>query len=275
LDLRVSNPLKRYPLASFFVLAYGIAWAGMALLAAGEGSLSSIGTFGPAIAALVVTAANEGKAGVQTLVARLFLWRAGVKWYLIALLAPVTLELLAIPLHQLAGSAAPQFDLGDWLRLLPSHLVWLIPIVLFLVVLSSGEEAGWRGYALPRLQARYGPLPASLILGLLWGLWHLPLFWMPGTPQYGLPVPGYVLATVGYAIIYTCIYNGSKGSVLLACLYHAASNATLLYANAIFPAVIRDLYLSLPALGVLVIIVLALSGPGVLARRQFGYDMAP
>jgi hypothetical protein len=100
LDSGISNPLKRYSLASFFVLAYGIVWAGMALLAAGEGSLSSIGTFGPAIAALVVTAANESKAGVQARVTRLFLWRAGVKWYLIALLAPVTPELLAIPLSR-------------------------------------------------------------------------------------------------------------------------------------------------------------------------------
>jgi hypothetical protein len=93
-----------------------------------------------------------------------------------------------------------------------------------------------------------------------WGLWHLPMFWIPGTLQYGLPVPGYVLATIGYSMIYTCIYNGMKGSLLLASLYHAASNLVLLYGNVISPKVIGNLYLSLPALGILVILVVVISG---------------
>jgi membrane protease YdiL (CAAX protease family) len=144
--------------------------------------------------------------------------------------------------------------------MLPTQLPWLFIMLLFLVMSSSGEELGWRGYAMPRLQTLYGSVWASLILGLLWAFWHLPAFWIPGSPQYGLPVPGYVIATIGYTMIYTCIYNGTKGSVLLACLYHGASNLTLTYGNAIFPKIISDLYLSLPALVILVFVVIVLSG---------------
>jgi len=270
LNLNTSNPLKRYPLAFFFILAYGIAWVPLALrLASGREILPiGAGAFSPAISAVILAFVNEGKNGTEALVSKLFLWRASFKWYLIALLAPIALELLAIQTHQLIGNATSSFHFADWIQMLPSQLPWLILILLFLVLLSTGEELGWRGYAMPRLQARYGSMGASLILGLLWGFWHLPLFWIPGSVQYGLPVPGYILATIGYTIIYTCIYNGSKGSVLLPSLYHAGSNLTLLYWDAIFPATISNLYFSLPALAILVLVVFILSGSSVFVGKQ-------
>lgn len=269
MDRYASSPLKRHPLASFFVLAYAIAWIPSAFgLATGNYSVLGISAFAPAISALIVNAANEGRTGIQALVSKLFLWRVRIKWVLIALLAPIVLELLAIPMHRWLGDAMPSPSFGDWIQILPAQLPALVLFLLFLVVLSMGEELGWRGYALPRLQSRYGAVWASLILGSLWGPWHLPTFWIPGSIQNGLPIPGYILATIGFTFIYTCLYNGSKGSVLLACLYHAASNLTLTYGNALFPKIIGNLYLSLPALAVLVIIVMALSGSNGLVGRQ-------
>ena len=208
-----------------------------------------------------MTALTQGLAGVKALVSRLFLWRVGLKWYLIALLAPLVLEFLAVLTHSLLGDSSLFLAFADWIRLIPGQLLSLVLVLLFLVFLAVGEELGWRGYALPGLQRRFGPLGASLILGLLWGIWHIPMFYVPGSVQYGLPIPGYILATIGYSLIYTCIVNGARGSVLLACLYHAASNLTLLYGNALFPKVVSNLYLSLPALALTAILVILISGP--------------
>ncbi len=256
-----SNLLKRHPLVSFFILAYGIAWISLASRnIVGENISYGIASFAPAISAVTMAVASEGKAGIQALIAQLFLWRVNIKWYLIAVLAPIALELMAFLTHRLIGGAGTSVHFTDWIQTLPAQLPWLFIFLLFLVILSSGEELGWRGYAMPRLQAQCGPIGGSLILGLLWGFWHLPVFWIPGSVQYGLPVPGYVLATIGFTFIYTCIYNGTRGSVLLASLYHAASNLTLTYGNAISPEVINNLYLSLPALAILVMIVIILSG---------------
>jgi membrane protease YdiL (CAAX protease family) len=276
MNLNTSNLLKRYPLAFFFILAYGIAWIPLAYgLATGKYFLLGMVSFAPAISAVIMTAANEGKTGVQAIISRLFLWRVNFKWYLIALLAPLVMELLAFLTHKLFGDTSPSLQFTDWIQMFLAQLPWLAIFLVFLVLLSSGEELGWRGYAMPGLQARYGSVWASLILGLLWGLWHLPMFWIPGSSQYGLPVPGFILATIGFTFIYTCIYNGTKGSVLLASVFHAASNLTLTYGNAIFPKIIKNLYLSLPALVILVIVVMVFSGSGGLAGKQSLRDKDP
>jgi membrane protease YdiL (CAAX protease family) len=265
-----SNLLKQHPLPFFFILAYGFAWIPLVLrIACGREIIPlGIGVFAPALSAVILAAVNEGRTGIQGLISKLFLWRVHFKWYLIALLAPVVIELLAIPIHRLLGDAIPSFEFANWIRMLPSQLPGLVAVLLFLMLFSVGEELGWRGYAMPGLQVRYGPVWASIILGLLWGFWHLPLFWIPGTSQYGLSVPGFILATIGYSFIYTCILNGTKGSVLLVSLFHSASNLAVSYGNALFPSITLKLYLSLPALAVLVILVVVLSGPGVWVGRQ-------
>lgn len=269
MNLNIENPLKRFPLFYFFLFAYGIAWVPLTYAyATGNNSFAGVSFFAPATSAVIMTAANEGRVGIRELVSRLFLWRVKPKWYLIAILAPILFELLAILTHNLFGEPALSLKFTDWVQTLPTQLPWLFIMLVFLVLSSSGEELGWRGYALPKLQTRYGSVWASLILGLLWALWHLPTFWIPGSPQYGLPIPGYIIATIGYTIIYTCIYHGTNGSVLLACLYHGTSNLILTYGNGIAPNIIRDLYLSLPALAILVIAVIVASGPNGFARKQ-------
>lgn len=267
------NLLKRYPLASFFVLTYAIAWTPMLLLlVSGNDSLVGLSFFAPAISAFVLAIAGEGQAGLRRLVSRLFIWRVKIKWYLLALLAPILLELLAIPIHRLFGAPAPAVRFADWMRTLPGQLPWLSLVLVFLTLSAVGEELGWRGYAMPGLYARYGSVRASLVLGVLWGCWHLPTFWIPGSPQYGLPAPGYVLAAIGYTLIYTCLYHGARGSVLLSSLYHGASNLTLTYINILYPQVIGDLYLSLPALALLAAIVILFSGPDVFLGKRAEAD---
>ncbi|MBE2240931.1 MAG: CPBP family intramembrane metalloprotease [Caldilineaceae bacterium] len=93
------------------------------------------------------------------------------------------------------------------------------------------EETAWRGFALPRLQSRYSALNASLILGILWGIWHLPLWFIPDSFQSTLPFGGFVLATVAMSIITTWVFNHTHGSVLLAAILHAATDVTLAYSN--------------------------------------------
>ena len=256
--------LKRYPVAGYFLLAYVLSWLFLGLaawLSNGDGLLGWVGGFMPAVSAVIVSAATEGRAGLRQLLVRLFTWRLGVQWYLVALLSPLALVLIALPFHAwLGGQTLPVLGPGFWTQSLPSVGILLALLCTFGIFMSAGEEIGWRGYAQPRLQARFGPWWTSLILGVLWGCWHLPLFLIPSTPQYGLSFPGFVMASVGYSVIYTCLYNRGRGSVLLASLFHSASNATITYARAIVPFVVLDLNLSLPALAILAVIVGLISG---------------
>ena len=119
MNLNASNPLKRYPLVFFFILSYGIAWIPLVYrLAIGKDFLTGLSFFAPAISAIIMTVSNEGKTGIQALISRLFFWRANLKWYLIALLAPIVLELLAILTHKLLGDTTPSLHFTDWIQML-------------------------------------------------------------------------------------------------------------------------------------------------------------
>jgi hypothetical protein len=126
---------------------------------------------------------------------------------------------------------------------------------------AMGEELGWRGYALPQLQARYSALYASIILGLLWGIWHLPLYWTAGNARTTMSVGWLLAGLVLEAILYTWVFNHTKGSLLLALLFHASTAVTSLFlASSIVP------WVGFVVTLVVVIIVLA-TGPLHLARE--------
>lgn len=216
---------QRHKIGTFFIATFVISWAiwlPTAVFAPDSGVLLSLGTFGPTVAALGLTAVAEGKAGLRDIWRRLWLWRVGVGWYLFSLGGTAVFVLAAIGIYRLGGgSAALVFnDPAQWYLVIPVFFY-----VLFFSVL--GEEMGWRGYALPRLQARYGPLVASLIIGFIWSAWHLPLFWLPGNFHQTIPLSLFLLQSVALAIIYTWLYNRTKGSLLITHLFHAASNVTL------------------------------------------------
>jgi membrane protease YdiL (CAAX protease family) len=203
--------MRKHPLIAFFVLAYLLTWWIYPLLKFSP-LLGIFGLFGPALAAIIMAAVTAGKSGVKALLGRVVLWRVGLPWYVIALGLPTLLSLATAALAYLVGAS-------EFIR-----VGALAPIELVLFVFVVGEELGWRGYTLPQLLEKRSPLTASLILGVLWGLWHLPTFLVPGTPQYGLPLTAFVLLTVEYSILMTWVYLHTFGSVLIATLFHGAIN---------------------------------------------------
>ena len=241
--------LARHPLTSFFVLAYALSWLGWSpwyLSEAGVGLLPYDGgkfslfvnvaalVLGPTLSAFVVTGATEGREGVRRLLGRIVLWRVGFRWYLFVLLgtpAIVVLSTLAMPgaLASFQAEAVPR-------------VLVLYVLAGFFFLFAGGpffEEIGWRGFALPRLQRLYGPLVGSLVLGVLWGLWHLPLFLIPSwdTPHGSvLDVALFVGLALALTVVLTWVFNNTKGSVLLAILAHGSLNISAVAMYDLFPA---------------------------------------
>ena len=145
-------------------------------------------------------------------------------WYVVALLGPPLVGFAAVAINSLLGGSAPVFP-GS------GQLAMVLPVFLYVLFLGGplGEELGWRGYAQPLLQSRFGPLVTSLVLGFVWGLWHLPLFWIGGSVQSEIPLWGFMAQIVGNTLIYTWIHNGTGGSVLMAMLFHASGNTAAFF----------------------------------------------
>jgi uncharacterized protein len=234
-----ASPLKRFivrhSLSVFFGLAFGISW--LFLIADALGShglipfrltLSGPGillvllmSYGPTFAALIVTWATEGRAGIRTLLRRLLPWRAGLRWYVLALMGPVVLAFATGTLQELFGATLQPLP-G------PVHQVVLMGVVGSIVhALANGEELGWRGYALPRLLARYNALSASLILGAIWFVFHLPIMFTASgvggsqTLEDALP---FLVSTLALSVVITWMFNTTRGSVLPIILLHGALN---------------------------------------------------
>ena len=269
--------LARHPLVSFFVLAFAGTWLtelpyvlsedGSGLLPFSSPLLiwtSPLTIFmGPFLAAFVMTGAIEGREGVGRFLRRFVLWRVGFRWYLFTFVGvPVIAVLSVVVIPGVLGSFQ---GLG---ALAPLSLLGIFVYVLFLGG-ALGEEPGWRGFALPRLQSVHGPLLGTLILGPLWALWHLPLFFTPWNELTAFNVVVFVLATTCLAIMYTWVFNNTKGSVLIAILLHASFNASVTGILApLFPAPILSDYGLLPILGgfgALAVVLVALT------RGRLGY----
>ncbi|MGI5161989.1 CPBP family intramembrane glutamic endopeptidase [Microbispora sp. CA-102843] len=180
----------------------------------------------PSIA--LVTALLGGRPALRDLGRRLVAWRVPPTTYLLALAAPIGVATAAVAL---AAAAGHNPRLGVMMSL-PSALVYLgYGIGLFLLT----EEAGWRGLLLPRLQARMRPVPANLLLGVVWSAWHYPLLQVPGASDNGLPFAGFLLLTVSTTVLIGALVNAADGSVLIAALFHAAFDAVYSYAGIVGP----------------------------------------
>jgi hypothetical protein len=173
----------------------------------------------PSLSSIVLTALFYGRAGLRKLFERLIPWRAGIQWYLFVLVAyPLT----AVIAGEIAGAfTGVPVKIQNWahlyLSLLPALVVDPGPL---------GEELGWRGFALPRMLERWSPLRASLILGLIWGLWHLPAFFIFGLAQNRMALPVFLLATISVSVIDTWIFLRTNGNLLLPILVHLMTNTT-------------------------------------------------
>ena len=224
---------RRHPIVCFVILAYGLSWAAWApLLVRGAlvtpgGSVTHFpGLLGPAAAAFLVTALTDGTAGLRRLLARLVLVSRPAGGFALYSCAPAGFLALALAVVALTGRSVPtarDFATFSGLPVLPLGIV----VVLVLLFNGVGEETGWRGFALERLQRRFGPLGGAVALGLVWAGWHVPSFWCiegyramgPGTLIFG-----FGLGIVCGSIVLARVANRTQGSVLAAALWHLFYN---------------------------------------------------
>jgi membrane protease YdiL (CAAX protease family) len=224
--------LARHPLVTYFALAYLFSWAVELPLAASARGwttrsppywLHYLAGYGPLLAALVTTWATEGSSGVRDVLARMARWRVRPIWW-IAVLSPLFLYgVTAVVLRLVRGTWTDVGLLGR-VNYLPD--LGFGALVFWMLTYGIGEETGWRGFALPRLQQGRSALAASLILAAFWIVWHVPtFFYLPTYVKLGAAVlPGFALGIVAGAIVFTWLYNSTGGSILMVALGHAALN---------------------------------------------------
>lgn len=220
--------MRRFSLWLFFVLAFLFSWiVWFAAIAEARGTVAfhipgAFAFIGLSLAAIIAAFVDDGWAAFRDLVSRWFRWRVKPVWYGVAVALTGLLGLVALTSQAPFGLINPIGRNAD----APAVLIYfLVQLPLFLVT----EETAWRGFALPRLQAHMNALGASLVLGLLWGVWHTPLFLTPGTFQSTLPYAGFILSALATSVMHTWIFNNTRGSVLLAAIFHTSTDASILY----------------------------------------------
>jgi membrane protease YdiL (CAAX protease family) len=257
---RILAVVKRHPLTTFFILAYALSWWAWIPYAVGAFP-NPVASFGPFLAAVVVLAMTEGKAGLLGLFRRMVRWRVAPGWYAVALLLPAVLAAAATALNVLLGAEPPSAAaLNAWTGIFSTFaIVLLIPGVG-----GAWEEPGWRGYAVPRLQSGRSALVASLILAVLVAGWHLPLM-VAGQVHYSD-----IVLIVAAVIVFNWVFNNAKGSVLIIMLMHAANNAASgSFFSPMFSGAdsIRQSWLLAFVWAVVAVLVIAISGPANFSRK--------
>jgi hypothetical protein len=273
--MKMSNFVKKYPSISMYILATIIGAAIIAPIVAGVVPTDSIviliAAYSASLAGVILTAIVSGKAGLREMFRRLLIWRVGIGWWAFALFAVVPMYLGGIVLASLFRGSPLEVNLAQ-------PLYMFIPLLIMQFFLDSGlgEELGWRGFLLPRLQARHNALIASIIVGIVWGLWHLPMFLVDVMPpmyelgqMYGV-VPALVgftvFITIPWSILFTWLYNNTKGSLLLAFVFHASQ---AWFAILVDPDNLIAPYIGYTAImTVTAIIVVLLSGAKNLSRKH-------
>lgn len=252
----------------FIIAVLGLSWLAWAPIVLGGGEAQALpwvvlwllGGFAPSLLALAFTAAAEGRPGVRRLRRRATSIRAGAIWYLPILLLFPAVHVVATLWHGARGDALPQSQL---LPLIAANPLLVLPVAVGLVLLGPvSEELGWRGYALDRLQARWSALFSSLVLGVIWGLWHVPLFLMAGTSQEATPLWPFLLSAVISSVLYTWLCNNTGRSILTAILLHTSQNASF----ALWPWPLTAFPLHLVLLALIAVVVTIVWGPATLSR---------
>jgi uncharacterized protein len=271
------------PMWVFLLLAFGLSWVFWLPMAAASHGLISLqwppilagllGAFGPSLAALIITGIYQGRRGLRWLLGRLLVWRVGIQWFAFVLLWPAAISLAKTGLHVALGGSVPDFANPPVLSVYPvppeafAAGPWpLLPFIFLqqtLVGSSMGEELAWRGFLLPRLQARHSALAASVVVGILWGLWHVPQFLMADNQLAETSFGWFLLEIIANAVLFTWVYNNTRGSLLLALLFHTSINITYLFLSA--PEV--SPWLSLALEWGFVAAVIMVAGPAHLSRR--------
>ena len=226
---RLREPIGRSPVIAFFVLTFLLSWVVWLPFAAFDVPQSTlttalflVGGFGPAVAGGLMTWLLGDD--IRAWIGQLLRWRVALRYWGVAFLLPAAIMVIAGTIGIAAFGAEPTLPTVDQLM--------VYPVVMAFVFLAGGgnEEPGWRGFALPRLQADYSALTASLIVGVGWATWHLPLFFIPWSSQASLPFVLWATAVLAQSVIFTWFYNTTGGSVLLPMVLHASvNNSTIFY----------------------------------------------
>ena len=274
--------VKNNPLLVFFTLAYLFTWSNwipQALISRGmihakvPGLLIIIAGYGPAFSAIIVTSLVSGRTGIRKLFSKLLLWRSGIKWYAVVLLLPAVIATAGLALQQLLGYGSAELSKHQLLNLGPPGSSVFVQILLLAFVFiigfdGFGEEFGWRGFALPRMLEKYSALMASLVLGVLWAFWHLPYAMTLGTSMSEHPFYYFIPGIVASSILTTWIYNNTKGSILMAILFHATGNLSYMVLPVFFPGIdTAGIFISVVQWAV-VIVILFIEGPQYLSRGK-------
>lgn len=225
---RRSFTVRGAGLLAFFSLTYLLSWslfAAGAALSRGSRTLSGVGglvivlgVFAPAFVALALTARAGGRVAVGALLRRILPGSAGGRWYAFAIFYMFAIKLAAAVILRLATGAWPAF--GD------TPLLLMAGSILISTPVQAGEEIGWRGFALPRLAARFGLARAGVLLGLIWAVWHLPFFFIPVSDTFHQSFPVYLLQVTALSVALAWLYWRMGGNLLLVMLLHAAVNNT-------------------------------------------------
>jgi uncharacterized protein len=220
---------RRFPVSTFFVLAFVVTWSVWVPRAvASQGrldggfvrALGDVWAHGPAIAAVLAAALVGGRAALRELGSRLVRWRVGPGWYAVVLLGPAAFWILVLAIGAALGGTGDLRPVA-----VTSGAAMAVPMLLVLVLTDGlGEETGWRGFALPWQLRRYGPVGASLLLGVVWAVWHLPLFWTAGSALEDASPWILILELPAVSVLFTWVYVNTSGSALLAILFHASMN---------------------------------------------------
>jgi membrane protease YdiL (CAAX protease family) len=237
-------PSENRQAAAFIVLTFALSWLyWLAVAASARGwiavrvPLTPFGSLAPALAALLLSRWWGGGPAVRDLLWAMVRWRVGFALWLVTLFTPLLIAAASLLAARVFGILPPP-------AAIPGYLLLLAPLEILFLGGPLGEEPGWRGFLLARLLPRYGPVVAGLATGVVWFAWHLPLFWLPGSAQSGIPLGYYAVTLLSYSMVLTWIYVRSRGSVLLCILFHTSLDASLWLAGAVY----RDVLL-VPACG--------------------------
>ena len=277
--------IKQNPLLSFFVLAYAISWIfWIPVIFVNDPPdaimfLVLLGIYGASGAGFIMTGIIDGKPGVRKLLARVRNWRVGFQWYLVAFFAVPIVILAGVALYTLLGNPIGQFVPSR----LPVLLLGAIPAIFFGPL---GEEFGWRGFALPRMQLRYSAFWSSIILGILHTFWHAPLFFVGGVTfgtigENGLVTVPLFLSwvTIG-TFVYTLLANNTAASMLIAILFHWSVNISNDIVFGMFPALPEPAQFQIMTLvqipgWIVVMLLIVVFGPARLSRKSAPREPSP
>jgi len=226
----ISVWMRQHPLVAYFVLAFAITWVLVSPLVLNALGLLAIqisphwhflGAIGPILAALIVTRIANGRIGLGEFAGRMGRWRVGLAWLLVALFSPMLLFVVSAIILCAVGNPWPDFS-----KLASAEYAnfgWIFGSILSAIAYGIGEESGWRGFALPRLQKSHNALSATFILSIFWAIWHIPMFFYRF--EFGVgQVIGFFLGLFAGAIWLTFLYNSTGGSIFIVATWHAIWN---------------------------------------------------